>query len=462
MAKAAWDRQSEKAVVSMQNELLREQIRDSIAPFSPLWRRRFAELNRKPSMVKTIEDLAAIPAMGERDVSPSGDPIGMSALVLQAGEAGYTLHGKGPEIRKAMRVRATNKDAYRRIVDSDTRATSYVFTGHGFRYPIASTRNDLDVIARAGARLWSVLGLTSNDVLLSALPPGATTDHVALQYAATAAGAPALFPGADAASLQDAIRLAPPTVLAVATSTAPQILSELADLGSLRTLLLVGAPTDAERIAAAHGLSRCGAPSNTVILGVHAPVGARVLWGECRQSAGATGYHTYPDLEIIQVVDPDSGEATPGMGELVLTQLEMRGSALLRWRTGDTVSAIAMAPCPSCGRSVPRATGLRRAAMFANLESGKSLDLRSIAGVMSSRPAVRDWRLVVGRRGRDGAMSTVIHYDAINPDDPATAIAVATDIRHVTGTLPTQLVAATRDELATLSGTPVSARILVG
>jgi hypothetical protein len=277
-----------------------------------------------------------------------------------------------------------------------------------------------------------------------------------------AAGSPALFPGSDAASLQDAARLAPPTALAVPTATAPQILSELADLGSLRTLLLVGAPTDADRIAAAHGLSRCGAPSDTAILAAHAPVGARVLWGECRQSAGAAGYHTYPDLEVVQAVDPDSGEATPGGGELVLTQLGMRGSALLRWRTGDVVSAISTGPCPSCGRVVPRVTGLRRAALFANLESGKTLDLRSIAGVLAGRPDIRDWRLAVSRRSRDGAMSTVIHYDAINPDDPSTVIAVATDIRHVTGALPTQLVAATREELAALPGTPVSARILVG
>jgi hypothetical protein len=110
---------------------------------------------------------------------------------------------------------------------------------------------------------------------------------------------------------------------------------------------------------------------------------------------------------------------------------------------------------------VPRAVGLRRAALIANLETGNALDLRSIAGVLSGRNDIRDWRLVVGRRQRDGVMSAVIHYEAINPDDPSTVISVATDIRHVTGSLPTQLIAASRDELAGLAGRPVSARILV-
>jgi phenylacetate-coenzyme A ligase PaaK-like adenylate-forming protein len=456
-----WDQHTERAVASLQNELLQEQVRHSIAPFSPLWRRRFAELNRKPASVKTLADLAGLPAMGERDVSPSGEPAGMSALVLQAGEAGYTLHAPGPDVRRAMRLRLTRRDAYRRIVDADTRSTSYVFSGLGFRYPLASTRSDLDVIARAGARLWAVLGLTRNDVLLSAIPPGATTEHVALEYAALGAGAPAMFPGPDVANIAAAARLAPPTVLALPTATALQILNEMSDLSTVKTLLLVGAPTDAERIAAAHGLFRAGGPSDATILAVHAPAGARVLWGECRQSGGTTGLHTYPDLDIVQAIDPDTGDATTGTGELVLTQLGLRGSALLRWRTGDMVSSVSPGVCPSCGRTVARVEGVRRGALLTRFESGRALDLRSIASVLSGRPDILDWRLVVGRRNRDGAMSAVVHFEATNVEDPSIVIGVATAIRTVAGSLPTQLVAATREELVALGGSPVSARILL-
>lgn len=446
----------------MQDELLRAQIRHSIAPFSPFWRHRFTELGRKPTSFRSTSDLATLPPMGERDVSPTGDPARMASLVLQAGESGYALDAPGPEVRRAKGARLTNRDAYQRLVEADTRAISFVFSGLGFTYPIASARADLDLIARAGARLWQVLGLSRNDVLLSALQPGATTEHVALQYAAMAAGAPALFPGSDPADLMAAIRLAPPTVLAAPTSVAPQILAALSDLSSLRTLLLVGAPTDAERVAAAHGLSRAGAASDTAILAVHAPAGARVLWGECRASGGTTGLHTYPDLDIVQVIDADSGDPSPAGGELVLTQLGMRGSALLRWRTGDVVTAVTQGACPACGRGVPRILGMRRGALVTQLDTGRSLDLRSIAGVLSGRRDVRDWRVVVARRQRDGVLSATVHYEAINPDDASIVIGIAGDIRQVTGSLPTQLIAADRVELAHLVGSQLSPRILVG
>jgi hypothetical protein len=458
---AAWDQRTERGVVTWQNELLRRQIRGSLAPFSPLWRRRFAELNRKPSSVRTVAHLAKLPAMGERDVSPHGDPGGMASLVLQPSESGYPLHADGPAVRRVMRLRLTNRNAYRRAVESDTRSTSYVFSGLGFRYPLASTRNDLDTITRAGARLWQVLGLTRNDVLISALAPEATTEHRALEYAALGAGSPALFPGADAASLTAAVRLAPPTVLAVPSATAPHVLSRLSNLDSVRTLLLVGAPTDAERLAAAHGLARAGGRADTMILAVHAPAGARVLWGECRQSAGSGGLHTYPDLDIVQVVDPDSGESTDANGELVLTQLGLRGSALLRWRTGDVVDGVTSIRCPSCDRSVPRVEGLRRNGLVAQFETGRFLDLRGVAGVLSGRADIRDWRLVIGRRSRDGIRSAVVHFTAVDPADPAVAIGVATDIRNVTGALPTQLIAAESQELVALAGQPLSARILL-
>jgi hypothetical protein len=261
--------------------------------------------------------------------------------------------------------------------------------------------------------------------------------------------------------LQAAIRLTPPTVLAVPTATAPRVLAELSDLVSVRTLLLVGAPTDLERIAAAHALSRAGGSSTTKILAVHAPTGTRVLWAECQQSGGTTGLHTYPDLEIVQTVDADSGAASAGGGELVVTQLGMRGSALLRWRTGDVVASIASGPCPSCGRVVPRVLGTRRGALVARFDSGRVLDLRSIAGVLSGRRDVLDWRLVVGRRSRDGGMGATVHYEALNPNDPSIVIGVASDIRQVTGTLPTQLVAADRFDLDGLPGEPLSSRILV-
>lgn len=456
----AWDAHSEKSLGSLQDQLVGEQVRHSVAPFSPLWRRRFAELGRKSATVRSVNDLTTIPAMGERDVSPSGDPSGMAALVLQASEAGFALHAHGPALRHAMRLRMTRKSAYQQVVDSDTRSTSYVFTGGTFTYPIASTRADLDIVARAGARLWSVLGLTPNDVLISALPPAARTEHVALEYAALGAGAPALFPGGRSTDLAAALRLTPPTVLALPSASAPAVLDGISGLASVRTVLLVGAPTDAERLAAAHALHNAGAPGDIAILAVHAPTGARVLWGECRGSGGTTGLHTYPDLEVVQLVDPETGEHTILGGELVLTQLGLRGSALFRWRTADLVNSITTDPCPACHRRVPRVEGLRRNALVSGLGDEGRIDLRAVSSALVGRPDVTDWRLVIGRRDRDGGAKVVLHL-ADRGDDARAVIAAATDIRAVAGALPTQIIATDPDAIRQLPGTPLSNRILV-
>ena len=458
----AWDKRSAKQLRSLQDELVRAQVR-AVASASSYWKQRFADIGRTPSAFQNVTGLAALPAVGERDVSPQGDAAAMAGLVLHGGERQFALHTSGPQLRRALRLRLTRSSDYQRIVDAETRPTSYVWSGLGFRYPLASTRGDLDVVARAGARLWRVLGLTREDALLSAVPVAATTEHVALQYAALAAGAPALFPGVDVGAVTAAARLAPPTVLAVRVDDAESVLDALAAtraLDSVTTVVVVGAPTRAERAAIARTLSAVGA-SQATVLAVHAPSGARVLWAECRASGGGQGLHTFPDLDVVQVVEPESGEhVVSGGGELVLTQLGMRGSAMLRWRTGDVVDEVVTDPCPSCGRNVPRVVGVRRGALVVRAGAGRALDLRSLAGVLAGRADLDDWRVVVGGRARDGREQVVVHI-ASQGDAGEVAVAAAADIRAVSGRLPTQLVATTADELRGISGDALGPRLLI-
>src|SRR4051794_1354682 len=468
----SWDRRSDSRLRKLQDELVRAQAR-AVSSGSAYWKQRFAAAGRTASSINGAADLEALPAVGERDVSANGDGAAMAALVLHGGERQFALHTSGPQLRRAIRLRALRSSAYRRVVESETKPTTYAWTGLSFRYPLAYTRGDVDVVARAGARMWSVLGLSNEDALVSALPVGATVEHTALQYAALAAGAPALFPGAATDAVVAAARLAPPTVVAVATEAAPEIVAALADaaaLGRLTTLVLVGAPSEEERAAAAQSLSDVG--RTATVLGVHAPSGARLLWAECRESAGATGLHTYPDLDVVQVVDPETGEPAgdgPGGGpsggtaELVLTSLAMRGSALLRWRTGDLVNRIDTASCPSCGRTVARVLGTRRAALVVATDTGRALDLRAVAGALTGRADLADWRVVVGGRERDGRGQVVVHLaPADSVEEPGeVAVGAAADIRSLAGMLPSQLVVTDAADLASIEATELTRRVLL-
>ncbi len=429
----------------MQAGALKAQVVDAVGPFSPYWKARFKVLGTSASKVSTVEGLTSLPPVGERDICLDGDPSGAAALVLQAGESGWALHAEGPKLRRALASRLVRPGSYRAIVEADTRPTSFVYAGLGLRFPVASTRSDLDVVARAGARLWQVLGLTRSDVLICALPTTPSAELQALQLGALGAGSPALFPGEDPDDVAEALRLVPATVLALAAETAAHQLDDLdeagAALGSVTTVLLVGAPTDAERDEVRDALTRAGI--RATVLATHVPDGHRLMWGECR--SGGHGLHTYPDLELVQLTDPETGEAaTEGPYEVVLTQLGMRGSALVRWRTADLADTLETAPCPGCQRTVPRLTGVRRRALVPDvaLRGGvRAIDLRGVAGALAGRADLLDWRVVIGRSPRRETYDLVVHVvPRAGEDDTDVAVAVARDVRAVSGALPTQVV----------------------
>ena len=460
---ASWDRRTPAQLTSQRETAVRTQVVDAVAPFSPFWRDRLTALGRTAASVATPAGLASLPAAGERDVCPDGDPAGAAGLVLQAGESGYALHADGPSLRRALTRRLAAPGSYRAVVEADTRPTSYVFAGRGVRFPVASTRSDLDLVTRAGARLWQVLGLTRADVVVSTLPSGPTALGQALTLAALGSGSPLLAPGRDGAA--DALRLVAATVLVVPADAAAETVQDLdelgAPLGAVRTVLVAGAPYDDERAALVEALGAMGVTAT--VLAVHVPDGHRLLWGECRPSGGASGLHTYPDLEVVDVVDPETGEqGGTGAREVVVTQLGMFGTALLRWRTGDVAEAVTDGACPSCSRTVPRVVGLRRGALVPELElrSGtRPVDLRAVASALSGRPDVADWRVVLGRSARDGADELLVHLSPPAGTDAAeVAVAVARDVRLAAGLLPTQVVVAEDGALPLGSG--VTRRIL--
>lgn len=214
-------------------------------------------------------------------------------------------------------------------------------------------------------------------------------------------------------------------------------------------MLPVGAPDDHERAAAREALDRVGVPASCALLAVHVPDGHRLAWGECREGAGRTGLHTYPDLELVHLVDPETGErgvsSEGGSSELVLSQLGMRGSALLRWRTGDLVDGVAESRCESCGRTVPRVLGASRGALVPVLElgnGGRAVDVRAVSAALLGRPDVADWRVVLGRSARDGTEQLLVHVTPARGSDPAeVAVAVADDVLATAGLVPSQVVA---------------------
>ena len=154
----------------------------------------------------------------------------------------------------------------------------------------------------------------------------------------------------------------------------------------------------------------------------------------------SAGYHSYPDLEVVQVVDPETGESAARVdgGELVLTQLGFRGSALLRWRTGDLLTGPPTTePCPGCGRRVSRVPDpVLRGALVARLDAdaaAPTLDLRAVSGALVGRGDVTDWRVevVAGRLRAEVA--------AVAGEEASAAAGAQADLAAATGLSPDRI-----------------------
>jgi hypothetical protein len=421
------------------------QLEHRVRPFSPFWRRQFGASGIGVQAVRGVVDLPRVPAVGERDLCPDGDPAGAAALVLQGDEQGFARHARGGDLRSVLLSRLTDPRVYRQRVAVALKPTTYTFGGLALRYPVASTRADLEVVARLGARAWATLGLGDTDVLLSAVPTGSELGHAFLAAAAQASGVAALFPGDDPAEVARLSRQVAATVLAVPAAAPDRmvrsLLEQRAALGSVTTVLVVGTreapePTATQREVAA-------------LLG--RPVDVRLLWGppDGRWMYAQDGdvLVTYPDTEVLEVVDPETGEpATPGAGgELVLTQLDVAGSALLRWRTGALL--------PTGLRRLPRSGGrpsvgiplpLRAGALVPGLRlprdgGPRGVDLRAVAAALAGRDDLVDWQVRVTRgRGLDQLLVWIAPKDRAAAERTATS--VAGGVRAASGVLPTQLV----------------------
>jgi len=160
---------------------------------------------------------------------------------------------------------------------------------------------------------------------------------------------------------------------------------------------------------------------------------ARHCWAECVPPDHETsyGFHTYPDLEIFECLDPETNEPVgPGeRGELVYTALAGRGSCVVRYKTGDIAEGgIVYEPCPGCGRVVPRiSTALSRRSDVGEFQltkiRGTLVDLNNFLPCMASIDEVVEWQVIVRKKGGDehGLDEIVLSVALRDGADPAAA-----------------------------------------
>ena len=130
---------------------------------------------------------------------------------------------------------------------------------------------------------------------------------------------------------------------------------------------------------------------------------AKMAFPECPSYSGtdATGFHLSPDMGIVEIVDPETGQPVPNgtPGEIVYTPIDARGTVVLRYRTGDLLDGgLTWETCPQCGRTVPRLLGnIRRVSEIRCMKidklKGTMVDFNHLEQILDDQEGLQAWQI---------------------------------------------------------------------
>jgi hypothetical protein len=397
---APWDRRSAKEQARLEAAALAGWL-PSVLVAAPFHAARSGDLD--PRLLTDRRGLLRLAPTRERDLL--ADSVGGASAVLRPTEAQVKATAEDGVIRGiAQGIRRDGARGKRDAILQAYRPLQLHRGGVHGELLVASSRTDLDLLHRTGARAAAVLGLRDDDVLVSAVPAGPTLDHLGVVHLAAGAGLTALHARGHGDRLGDTVAAAaslPTSVLVVRRAEAAQLAvaaaEARAELSRVRLIVVVGPPPGADerdRIAAAFRAVHADAD----VRALWGPSTGRSLWAECAE--GTHGLHTYPDLEVLEVLDPLTGTPATGHGDLTITSVGWHGTALVRFQTGAWVDPLVTDPCPGCGRTVPRVAGdvaPHAWELPVTLDRGRtgSVDLRGVGAVAAATPGVVDWRVEV-------------------------------------------------------------------
>ncbi len=450
---------------------LRSHLRTTVLPFSAHYGALFRREKIDANQIRSLDDLGRIPFTTKGDFLPGvrgADPV--RDFILQPDRA--VLARRPSTIARALfrgkkTVAAEFEREFRPLLLTST-------TGRSAEpIPFLYTARDIDNLRLAGSRAYDVCGAEREMRMLNLFP---FAPHLAFwfaHYGGTEFGSFVLGTGGGKVMGTDGnlrlIRKIKPDVLIGMPTFLYHLLTELVQEGfalpNLRKLVLGGekAPTGMRRKLRA--LARELGAEHIDVLRTYGFTEAKLAWAECpfAEDAGSAGYHIHPDLALIEIVDPKTGElrGEGEPGEIVCTPLAARGSVVLRYRTGDCIDGgLFYEPCPFCGRRVPRLVGeISRNSEIRDLRLGKLkgtlVDFNHLEHVLDNAEHVSSWQLEI-RKLHDDPLELdelVLHVAKSDAtDDPQLRESLKAHFARETELHPNRIELHSIDELRRLQG----------
>ncbi len=299
----------------LQTKRLKEVV-DRVYNNVPFYKKRFDEMGIKPEDIESISDISKLPFTKKQDLRDNY-PFGLFAV---------------------------KQDAVVRIHSSSGTTGKPTVVGY--------TKSDMDVWNEVMARVFTMSGVNSEDIVHNAYGYGLFTGGLGIHYGAETVGA-TIVPSSGGFTSRQLLLMKDfgATVLTATPSFALHMaetaLSEGYDLKKdfkLKCGLFGAEPTSKglkEEVAKVWGIKYYE------VYGLSEIIGPGVS-NSCDES---DELHIFEDHFYPEIIDPKTGEVLPDgeKGELVITTLSKQALPIIRYKTGD-ITSLNRTPC-KCGRT---------------------------------------------------------------------------------------------------------------
>jgi len=413
---------SRKEIRDAQDKKLASFINTYLYPFSPHYRKLFDQAGIDPRTIKTVGDLKRIPFTSKHDFfSPEENSERFRDFILQPTKE--TIRRYWP-VSKTARLAFTSMVKGKGYVEDqlarEFRPSFMTFTTGTTNKPISYLYSQYDIqnLHTSGSRMLELFDIKGSDRIVNMFPYAPHLAFWQVVFGGLSSSVLIMSTGGGKTLGTDgnisALLKMKPAVLLGIPSYVYHVLREARERGckmEFMKKIVLGAARLGEGFKAklAELLRGMGA-DNVSVFGTYGFTEARSAWAECPTGIDiSSGYHLYPDKEIFEVIDPETGEVKGEGedGELVYTSIDARGSVVLRYRTGDFAKGgITYEPCPHCGRHVPRiSSDITRLSDIKDLQlskiKGSLVNLNNFTSILSEMDLIDEWQIELCKKDND-------------------------------------------------------------
>jgi len=413
---------SKDEIVKLQSRKLNYFINNYLYPFSPHYQKLFTQQNLKPQSIKTVKDLQHIPFSSKLDfVDDKTNPAKFKEFIMQPDEEKIRKYWPKSKLLCMLKDKLLKGEAHvKHELSKEFKPVFMTFTTGTTNKPVSFMYSNYDIsnLHIYGSRMLHMFGFTGAAPVINLFPYAPHLAFWQVVFGGLASCTLMLSTGGGkvmgtAGNIAAIERMRPQALLGVPSYVYHVLRVAKEDgmrLDSIKKIVLGAARvTVSFKQKIVEILESMGA-RDVKIFGTYGFTEARCAWAECPASNdSSSGYHLYPDKEIIEIIDPETGDVKEDGqdGEIVYTSIDSRASSVIRYRTGDFVKGgITYEPCPHCKRQVPRlSSDITRLSDIKDLQlskiKGALVNLSNFDALFAGVELVEEWQVELKKRNDD-------------------------------------------------------------